>query len=1113
MAGVLGKDFIEAVAHFEYLLCRYLDVGSLTLGAAMRLVDHYLRVRESEAFALRARGEEDGGARGGETDAVRRDVGLDVIHGIHHGEGRRHGAARRIDIERDLFFRILRLEVQHLRNYQVCNLVVDGTAEEDDAFFKKARVNVVRALAKRSLLDDHRHEHLSFYRIHISRVYRNHRADANGAVHEMRHNARMVNWRDVQEQAEKFVLDYKDAKDEDRDAKPFWKDLMLAYGVHARSIGAFEERVRVYGRPGVAKIDYFAPHKFLVEAKSRGESLDKAYKQALEYFDALDDEVKPRYIIVSDFASIRVYDLESSRDDKSTEFALEDLPQRVRELAFFTDEEVQQYKPEDPINVRAVKAIGKLYEAIRTTNHFTPAEASRLLTRLVFCFFAEDTNIFEKNALRKYIDQHTKPDGSDVGAHIDLIFQVLNTDDGTGKKDMRPSTLHPDLSSLPFVNGGLFKPAEGDKAFIGSRDIRDMLLACLSFDWSQVSPEIFGSMFQSVMDEKQRHDLGAHYTSEKNIRKVIDGLFLDDLKAELELAKTNTERLNVLWEKIAKITLLDPACGCGNFLVVAYKELRKIENEIIARLYKHGSSKVKAGHVVLPMGVDLKKLSKVSIENMYGIEIEPFPAEVAKLSLWLMDHMMNMELGALFGEPLRKLPLTEAPHIVQGNALRIDWESVVPKEKLTHILGNPPFLGKKEQDEEQKKDMETVWGNEKGTGVLDYVTCWYKKAADLIAGTRIRVAFVSTNSITQGEQVGVLWPYLLLRGIKIHFAHRTFRWSNEATGKAAVHCVIVGFGDFDVSRKYIFEYEDIKGEPELMKVENINPYLVGAPDVVVEGRTQRINDGPKMNYGSMPIDKGALILSAEDAESIKKECPQMAEYVRPYMGGEEFLNGGKRFCLWLDKAAPEAIRTCSPIRIRVESARDFRANSGREATKKLASTPYRFGEVRQPENDYILIPKVSSENRQYMPIGIISADVIASGSSLLIPEADFFTFGILSSVMHMAWMRAVCGRLESRYQYSAQIVYNNFPWPEKPTDAQKKVVEDAAQAVLDVRKKYPTATLADLYDPNTMPADLLKAHKALDKAVDACYGKKNFKSEPERLEFLFERYQEYIAKK
>lgn len=911
------------------------------------------------------------------------------------------------------------------------------------------------------------------------------------------------NWCDIQERAITFAARYADAKDEDRDAKPFWKDLLELYGVDPRQVGAFEERVRMHGRPGVGKIDYFAPHKFIIEHKSLGKNLDDAYRQAMDYFDALPQPERPRHIIVSDFGRIRVYDLEAPAESRVTEFVLDDLPKRVQALAFFADDDVRVYKPEEPIDVKAVRAIGKLHDALRASN-YPPEHLSPLLTRLVFLFFADDTGIFEPNALRAYLEENTAADGSDIGDKLNSIFQVLNTPESS-----RQSALHPVLANMPYVNGGMF--AAYLPVVFASRQVRDTIIACAAFDWSQVSPAIFGSMFQSVMDEKQRHDLGAHYTSEKNILKVIGPLFLDALHEELEAAKTSREKLTALQDKLAAITLLDPACGCGNFLVVAYRELRKIENEIIARLYKKGSEKVEAGHMVLPLGVDLKTISKLSVERMYGIEIEPFPAEVAKLSLWLVDHLMNAELGKIFGKPHKKLPLTEAPHIVQGNALQLDWETVVPKDKLSCILGNPPFLGKKEQGKEQKADMEKVWNGEKGAGILDFVTCWHKKAADLIANTHIKVAFVSTNSITQGEQVGVLWPWLFSRGIKIHFAHRTFRWSNEATGKAAVHCVIIGFGAFDVRSKELFEYADVNAEPQRVVAKNINPYLVDGPDVVVVSRTKPLCDSPKMNYGSMPIDQGALILSPEEAERIRVECPEMSAFVRPYMGGEEFLNGSKRFCLWLQDAKPEQIRTCSAVRSHVEAVRQFREMSGRETTKKLASTPYRFGEVRQPKGEYVILPKVSSENRLYMPIGIISPDVIASGSALVIDGGDRYAFGVLSSVMHMAWMRAVAGRMKSDYQYSAGIVYNNFPWPENPIAEQKNAVEEAAQAVLDARTAHPGATLADLYDPLTMPADLLKAHKTLDRAVDACYGKKSFPDEPTRLEFLFERYKELIA--
>ena len=929
------------------------------------------------------------------------------------------------------------------------------------------------------------------------------------------HNATMtVNWRDIQDRAVTFAHSYRDAKDEDRDAKPFWKDLMAMYGVEARSIGAFEERVKVYGRPGVGKIDYFAPRKFLVEAKSLGKDLDDAYEQALEYFDSLPSEIRPRYIVVSDFARIRIHDLEKEESDRVTEFKLEELSTRVRELAFFTDEEVQVYKPEEHIDVRAVRVMGKLHKALKESN-YPPDYLPRLLTRLVFCFFADDIGIFEKNQIRRYIETNTQPDGSDIGDKLYKIFDVLNTPDGTaGSQNDRQSGTDDTLKALPWVNGGMF---DGDiKVVFGSRDIRDMLLECMTFDWSRVSPAIFGSMFQSVMNEKERHDLGAHYTSETNIKKVINGLFLEELLQELNVAATNKAKLEALWEKMAKITLLYPACGCGNFLVISYRELRTIENEIIRRL--HGKADKRAiahsvTHARLDLGeVDLQTISKLSIERMCGIEIDAFPVEVAKLSLWLVDHKMNVDLGRIFGEHLVKLPLREQPHIVQGNALRVDWESVVPKDKLTHILGNPPYLGYKQQQPEQKKDMEMSCGDVDGTGVLDYVAGWYIKAAKLIQGTQISVAFVSTNSITQGEQVAALWrPMMEQFGVKITFAHRTFKWTNEATGKAAVYCVIIGFALDKPNNLKLYEYDDIAGAPREVTVGEINPYLLDAETIFLQKRMRPISvNAPQMIYGNEPREGGMLLLSEQERAKILSEYPQLGVWIRKFVSADDFLNDGHRYCYWLVGASPEILQL-PPIRERLTAVRVFREMSKQKAANEAKDTPSLFVSIRQDDNPYLLIPIVSSENRKYIPFGYMSTEIITSNANFMLPKATPWHFGVLESEMHMTWVRAVCGRLKSDFRYSNTIVYNNFPWPE-PTDAQKKAIEEAAQVILDARAKYPNSTLANLYDPNTMPTDLLKAHHALDRAVDACYGKRSFKSEPERLEFLFERYQALVGK-
>lgn len=911
-----------------------------------------------------------------------------------------------------------------------------------------------------------------------------------------------TNWRDIQEQAAEFAQRYADAKDEDRDAKPFWKDLLEIYGVDPRQVGAFEERVRIHGKPGVGKIDYFAPRKFIIEHKSRGKDLDAAYRQAMDYFDALPKSDRPRYIIVSDFTHFRVYDLEAPVDARLSEFALEELSRRVHALAFFADEEVRLYKPEEPIDVKAVRAIGKLHAALKASN-YTPEHISPFLTRIVFCCFADDTGIFEQDSLLRYLEENTKPDGSDIGAHLNSIFDILNT-----SPERRQKSIHSALENLPYVNGGLF--AQPLHVVFASRDIRDTLLKCMEFDWSGISPAIFGSMFQSVMNEKERHDLGAHYTSETNILKVINGLFLEDLHAELEAAKSGREKLLALQEKLSAITLLDPACGCGNFLVVAYRELREIENEVIARLYKAGTAKVEAGHMVLPMDVDVKKLSKMSVERMYGIEIDPFPAEVAKLSLWLMDHKMNMRLGRIFGKALVKLPLSEAPHIVQGNALRLDWESVVPKDKLSYILGNPPFLGSKVMSDEQRAGIAEIFGD--GGGVLDYVSGWYIRAAKYIQATSTRVAFVSTNSITQGEQVSILWKELIEKyGAHIYFAHRTFKWSNEATGKAAVYCVIVGFGLYEATEPRIYEYDDVRGDSHEVRAKHINPYLVDAPDVFVESRSEPICEVPKIGIGNKPIDGGIYLFTPKEKDEFLKREPAAEKFFKRWIGADELFNNVERWFLWLGEAKPEELRKMPEVMRRVEAVRQFRLLSKSEPTRKLAARPTKFHVENIPTGKFIIFPRHSSETRAYIPLGFALSDVLVGDACLISQVATLYHFGVLESEMHMAWVRAVCGRLKSDYRYSKDIVYNNFPWPENPTDEQKRAVEEAAQAVLDARAKYPGSTLADLYDPNTMPADLLKAHHALDRAVDACYGKRSFKDEPERLEFLFERYKELTA--
>ena len=831
--------------------------------------------------------------------------------------------------------------------------------------------------------------------------------------------------------------------------------------------------------------------------------MDDAFKQAMDYLlsASIKEDEQPRYVIVSDFQRMRLYDLEVNANE-FLEFSLKDLPKHVKTLGFIAGRHEVVFKDEDPINVKAANKVGQLHKALADSG-FQGHPLEVLLVRLVFCFFSDDTRIFENDTFRLYLTSHTREDGTDVGTQLSLLFQVLNS-----PKEKRQSNLDDDLKELPYIDGHLFE--ERIDVPIFTSEMRQLLLDCASFDWSLISPAIFGSMFQSVMDEKVRHDLGAHYTSEKNILKVIGPLFLDDLKNELEEVGRNKRKLETLHDKLGKLKFLDPACGCGNFLVVTYRELRRMEIELLKRLYvREGDGATQT--TMLNMGA----LSRIDVDCMYGIEIEEFPARIAELALWLTDHQMNTELGDVFGVYYARLPLTKRPNIHQDNALKLDWNEVVPKEKLSYIFGNPPFIGSKVMSDEQRAELAEISEGVNNAGNLDYVTGWYLKAAKYIHGTGIEVAFVSTNSITQGEQVAILWNEMLSRyGISIKFAHRTFKWTNEARGKAAVFCVIIGFSFIDKAPKTIFEYDDVRSEPHRIVAKNINPYLVDAANVLIASRGKPlVSDLPDAAFGSMPNDDGQLIFdTATDLNDFLVEEPNAKEFIKPFMAAKEFLQGGQRFCLWLKDADPRRLKEMPLVMQRLQYIRLKREQSSRPATRELANIPYLFGEDRQPVKEYILIPRVSSENRKYIPMGFFGPEIITGDTCIIVPGATLYHFGVLESEMHMTWMRSVAGRLKSDYRYSKDIVYNNFPWPQEVSDKDKESVEKAAQFVLDIRKEFPTSTLADLYDPNTMPPKLLKAHQELDKAVDKCYGKKGFATEAERLEFLFGMYKELTEK-
>jgi hypothetical protein len=633
-----------------------------------------------------------------------------------------------------------------------------------------------------------------------------------------------------------------------------------------------------------------------------------------------------------------------------------------------------------------------------------------------------------------------------VAGPLAALFDVLNTP----AKD-RLLNLDEDLKTFPYVDGGLFESRLRLAAF--DSPMRKQLIDCATLDWGRISPAIFGSLFQSVMNPQERRELGAHYTEEKNILKVVRSLFMDELHEEFEKSRSNPRRLELLHERMAKLRFLDPACGCGNFLVVAYRELRLLELEVLKIEQK--------GQQVL----DVTRLSRVNVDQFYGIEIEDFPAQIAQVALWLMDHQMNMLVSSAFGLYYARLPLTRRPGIYCRNALEGDWFDIVSPSELSHILGNPPFVGSKLMSPEQRADMDRLFAGVGHHGILDYVSAWYLLAAQYIQGTPITVAFVSTKSITQGEQVGALWSMLIDRyHVKIHFAHRTFKWTSEGRGKAAVHCVIVGFGLREPRTPVIFDYETPEGEPSQVEVKRINPYLVDSPDILLFERSKPLCDVPEVGIGNKPIDDGNYLFSATEKETFLAKEPGAANYMMPWIGSDEFINGFERYCLWLGNAPPEELRRMPEVMARVEAVREFRLKSTSGSTRKLADIPTHFHVENMPTSTFVVIPETSSEKREYIPMGFLTPSSLCSNSVKIVPNATLFHFGVLTSGMHMAWVRYVCGRMKSDYRYSIGIGYNNFPWP-VPTPRVRAQIEAAAQKVLDVRATFKNSSLADLYDP------------------------------------------------
>ena len=895
----------------------------------------------------------------------------------------------------------------------------------------------------------------------------------------------MNNDRQMAAAAAAFAARWQGRGYEKGDSQSFWIELLTeVFGVeNPASFIRFEEKVKL---DNTNFIDAHIPAtKVMIEQKSIGKDLRAPivqsdgsrltpYQQARRYAAELPYSERPRWIITCNFAEFLIYDMERPKTEPES-ILLSHLGKEYYRLRFLIDTRSEHIKRELQVSIQAGEIVGRIYDALLRQYDDTSAQALRwlniLCVRIVFCLYAEDAGIFSHDQFHDYLARYTAPD---LRAALLRLFEALNT-----PAEQRSRYLNDDLKAFPYTNGGLF--AEDIEIPQFTPELRETLLqnASLHFDWSEISPTIFGAVFESTLNPATRRSGGMHYTSIENIHKVIDPLFLNDLRRRLDdileekVERTRAKKLDAFQDHLASLTFLDPACGSGNFLTETYLSLRRLENEVISERY-HGQSFI---------ALEGQSPVKVSINQFYGIEINDFAVTVATTALWISEAQMLAETERIISHDIDFLPLKSYSNIVEGNALRLDWADVVPPDRLSYIIGNPPFVGARMMDTSQKADVLDIFGPHwRNVGNLDYVTCWYKKTADLLTvAPQARAALVSTNSICQGEQVANLWEPLFADGIKINFAHRTFRWDSEANDMAHVHCVIVGFSRSDTAPRLIFD-DDRRTEAS-----NINAYLLDAPDAFVGSRQHPICDVPEIGIGNLPIDDGNYLFSKEEMEEFIKHEPKAAHYFRPWYGAVEFLHRRPRYCLWLGDCSPAELRQMPLCLKRVEAVKNFRLASKRGATRKLADTPTHFSTENMPKANYIVVPKTSSERRRYMPIGFMVPDALCGDAVFLIPNASLYHFGVLTSNVHMAWMRAVCGRLEMRYRYSKDVVYNNFPWPE-PSAEQRAKIEATAQGILDARALYPDSSLADLYDELTMPVELRRAHQANDRAVMQAYG-------------------------
>lgn len=902
--------------------------------------------------------------------------------------------------------------------------------------------------------------------------------------------------------AGQFARDWKGETREAAERQSFWNDWFAIFGVDRRKRGVvFERNVRkLSGNTGA--IDVFWPGQILVEHKSAGEDLDAAMDQAVGYLQGLQDEEWPRILVLSDFKRFRVRNLE---DDSEVEFDLSELPERLELFTYLAGYRPRWFEEQDEVNVKAAEIMGRIHDELDAAG-YSGHDLRVLLVRLVFLMFADDTGALgETGAFEDYIERKTGEDGSDLGARLAFLFQVLDT-----SIENRQANLEEPLQAMPYVNGHLFNEPIRMASF--TRSMRLQLLLACRFNWSKISPAVFGSMFQSVMKPEERRAIGAHYTTEQNILKTIRPLFLDDLEAELEACGQQRRRLNGYLERLRGLTFFDPACGCGNFLVVAYRELRRLELGALKRLR---SLDPKGGQLTF----DATEKSQVNVDQFYGIEVEEFPCRIAEVAMYLTDHLANQELSQEFGMYYARFPLKRSATIAHGNALQLDWNELLPAARCTYLFGNPPFVGMNRMSAGQQADRELVFsqlGDGLGldlstsrTGRLDYVCCWYAKAWVYMRGADTRAAFVSTNSISQGEQVRTLGPIAQEVGIAIDFAHRSFRWTSEARGAAVVTVVIVGFHHgAAANRVSLYEYPGGKDPAELMEVPRINWYLTIGPDVYPRKRSTPLLKGlPKGTQGSKPWDGGHLLVTRDELADVESDAIAK-RYLRPFMQSKGLLHDERRWCLWLESATPGDLRGSPILRDRLAKVAEARRDSRTKSVQQAADTPSLFAQRRQPSSRFLAFPEVSSEHRTYIPAAYLEPNVIAGNKLIVWPDADLWLFGMMQSAMFMSWIKAMAGRMKTDISISPDLTYCTFPFPERGTRA--PAVETAASAILEARAAHPEATLADLYDPLAMPADLVRAHRQLDKVVDGYFGRGSFDN-VKRLGRLLERYQAATA--